>query len=230
MSVMKTIFMLLYGSKYSYRDVNNIVDSTNGQGYNYVLYCDSEPSGLDPKVKTVTGIDPELGTFNKLMMFEGRDIDQCLYLDLDVVIQNPNLDDFFDAGLERPTICKTYWKPEGFEAHIGGGDYNSSVIAWSKGNGRSMFTHFSSDPDRWLVRYRDCDDKYLYHVHGYIFAHFPKGSIYSYAYGIDYETDTSPRGRKHHKGASICLLNGQDRHDFNLRIDYYSHFSNDKVG
>ena len=219
--------MLLYGDKYWFDDVNRIVAATEGR-YKYTVFTDNpkklRKDGLYPEVNTVE-IDPDLGTFNKIIMFNHSLEGQCLYLDLDIVIQKPNLDLFF-RGIS-PYICKTYWKPDGFEQ---GGDYNSSVISWSCYNLYSVYEHFMKDPEYYITKYEGNDDRYLFFEHENKFYEFENGLIYSYMYGIDHKTDRSPRGRKYRENPSICLLNGQERFDFDLRADYYTHFSNNKMG
>lgn len=224
--------MLLYGDKYWFDDVNRIVAATqcNSAEYNYILYTDKpNMEGLYPEIRRVR-IDPDWGTFNKIKMFESNNLGQCLYLDLDIVIQHSNIDILFDWGYNNPAICKTYWKPEGFEAEHGGGDYNSSVMSWNGNNANDIYQHFIKDPDKWITKYKGQDDKYLFHEHKDKFMNYPKGKIYSYMFGIDHETDKSPRGRKYREFPSICLLNGQQHFDFDLRTDYYTHFSNNKMG
>ena len=229
---MKTIMMLLYGDRYNYDDVNRVVASTQSR-YSYLLYTDNHEKlrkeGLYPEVDTIS-IDSEWGTFNKIVMFDSDRFQECLYLDLDVIIQHPDLDDFFVWGNNKPAICKTYWKPEGFEADHGGGDFNSSVMSWNISGADEIYKHFMKDPEYWITKYKGQDDKYLFHEHKDKFMTYPKGDIYSYMFGIDHETDESPRGKKYRPEPSICLLNGQQHFDYDLRTDYYTHFSNNKMG
>lgn len=229
---MKTIMMLLYGDKYDYDDVNRVVAATTCEStrYNYLLYTDKpKMEGLYPEIQRVR-VNSDWGTFNKVKMFERYDLGQCLYLDLDIIIQHPNIDYFFDWGYKKPAICKTYWKPEGFEAEHGGGDFNSSVMSWNMFGADEIYQHFMSDPEYWITKYKGQDDKYLFHEHKDKFTTYPKGKIYSYMFGINHETDESPRGRKYRPASSICLLNGQQHFDYDLRTDYYTHFSNNKMG
>ena len=225
---MLTIHTLLYGDKYGVDDVNRIAAATNMQ-YRYVCHTDQgqrlRDEGLYPEIH-LRWADEELGTFEKVNIL-GQDWGMSLYLDLDVVIQKPDLFDMFSENIK---ICKTYWKPDGFEAEHGGGDFNSSVIAWKGITALFIKKHFNENPYKWIKKYKGCDDKYLFHEHKDKFESYGKGKIYSYMYGIDHTTDVSPRGRKYREEPNICLLNGQDRHNFNLREDYYSHFSNNKVG
>lgn len=225
---MLTIHTLLYGDKYTYDDVNRIAAMTNMQ-YRYVCHTDQaeklRDEGLYDEIIT-RWADTKLGTFNKVNIL-GEDWGRSLFLDLDVVIQKSDLWELF-SGVN--TICKTYWKPEGFEAEHGGGDFNSSVMAWNGNSGNHITKHFNKDPEKYLKKYKGCDDKYLFHEHKKAFRTYDLGVIYSYMFGIDHETDVSPRGRKYREDPIICLLNGQQHFDYDLRTDYYTHFSNNKMG
>lgn len=226
---MLTVHTLLYGDKYTYDDVNRIA-SYFGEDYRVVCHTDQgeklRKDGLYDDI-ILRWVDTDLGTFNKINIL-GEDWGESLYLDLDVVIQRPeNLYKFFSHGL---AICKTYWKPEGFEAEHGGGDFNSSVMFWKGISGNQIMKNFNEDPQKYIKKYKGCDDKYLFHEHKQKFQVFGKHKIYSYMFGIDHETDVSPRGRKYRPDPDICLLNGQQHFDFDLRTDYYTHFSNNKMG
>jgi len=226
---MVTIHTLLYGDKYTYDDVNRIAASVSNIDCRFVCHTDQgeklRKDGLYENI-ILRWADTELGTFNKVDIL-GQDWGHSLYLDLDVVIQTEDLSNYFTFD---NCICKTYWKPEGFEAEHGGGDFNSSVMSWMGISGLPIKKHFEENPYKWIKKYNGCDDKYLFHEHKNKFQVYPLGNIYSYMFGIDHKTDVSPRGRKYRPEPGICLLNGQDRFDFNLRTDYYSHFSNNKVG
>lgn len=225
---MFTIHTLLYGDKYTYDDVNRIAASTN-MAYRYVCHTDQgqklRDEGLYPEIH-LRWADPELGTFEKINIL-GQDWGHSLYLDLDIVIQKPDL---FDLFSQNKTICKTFWKPEGYGAEWGGGDFNSSVMAWKSHFGAEIKKHFNKNPEMYIEKYKGNDDNYLFHEHKEKFNFFPKNTIYSYMFGIDYKTDVSPRGRKYRPEPDICLLNGQRDFDFNLRADYYTHFSNNQMG
>jgi hypothetical protein len=226
---MLTIHTLLYGDKYNYDDVNRVAACFD-DGYRVVCHTDQgeklRKEGLYEDI-ILRWADVKLGTFNKINIL-GEDWGDSLYLDLDVVIQRPkNLYEFFSNDL---TICKTYWKPDGFEAEHGGGDFNSSVMSWKGISGNKIMKHFNKDPLKYVKQYKGCDDKYLFHEHKDKFQVFGKNKIYSYMFGIDHETDVSPRGRKYRSEPDICLLNGQQHFDFDLRNDYYTHFSNNKMG
>lgn len=207
----KTICLLIYGSKYKPSDVFRI---TQNKEYNYLIYTDNPAEYSDYEIKP---IDSDCGTFNKILMLK-ENRGPCLYLDLDVIIQSDNLDVFFEAGYDKPAICKTYWKPEGFEAEFGGGDFNSSVMSWNGDNAMPIYDHFMKNMDYWMVKYRDQDDNYLFYQHEDMFTPYSKGLIYSYLYGKDYENGNM--GGRIYNESHICLLNGQDRVNRNLRNEY----------
>jgi hypothetical protein len=227
---MITIHTLLYGDKYTYDDVNRIAASVPNMDCRFVCHTDQgeklRKDGLYEDI-ILRWADIELGTFEKVNIL-GQDWGHSIYLDLDVVIQKQDLSDFIT--IHGNAICKTYWKPEGFEAEHKGGDFNSSVMSWRGISGLPIKKHFNKNPYKWIKEYDGCDDKYLFHEHKDKFHPYEKGKIYSYMFGIDHETDVSPRGRKYRSKPDICLLNGQDRFNFDLRTDYYTHFSNNKVG
>lgn len=224
---MLTIHTLLYGDKYTYDDVNRIAAMTNMQ-YRYVCHTDQaeklRDEGLYDKIIT-RWINPDLGTFNKVNIL-GEDWTQSLYLDLDVVIQNPNLWSFFS---NVNTICHTYWKPDGFEAEHGGGDFNSSVMAWSGNTGNHIAKHFNKDPQHYIKKYKGCDDKYLFWEHKGSFAKFRTGMIYSWVFGHHHAADDNHK-IKRRDDFDICLLNGADRLGRDLRAEYYATFSDNYVG
>ena len=207
----KTILLLIYGNRYSRDDIARL--SMNKE-YNYLIYTDNPSEYSD--YETVH-IDPDLGTFNKILMLQ-ENRGPCLYLDLDIILQNNNLDYYFEAGYSKPAICKTYWKPEGFEAEFGGGDFNSSVMSWNGDNAMPIYEHFVRDSDYWIVKYKEQDDNYLFYEHGSRFSVYAPNRIYSYLYGMDYENGRM--GSEIYLNCDICLLNGQDRVRYDLRTEY----------
>ena len=130
---MLTIHTLLYGDKYNFDDVNRIASTIGiGEGFQYRYVCHTDQGerlrdeGLYPEIN-LRWADSELGTFEKVNIL-GQDWGQSLYLDLDVVIQKP--EKVWDLFTDNLKICKTWWKHDGFESEHGGGDFNSSVMAW----------------------------------------------------------------------------------------------------
>lgn len=224
---MLTIHTLLYGDKYNFDDVNRIAAATDMQ-YRYVCHTDQgqrlRDEGLYPEI-ILRWADTELGTFNKINIL-GEDWGQSLYLDLDVVIQKPDL---FDLFSDCRTICKTFWKPEGFEAEHGGGDFNSSVMSWKGFLGVEIAKHFREDPKMYIQKYKGCDDKYLFHEHKEKFTNYDETKIYSWVYGHHHKAKDNHK-IKRRDDFHICLLNGADRLGRDLRAEYYATFSDNYVG
>lgn len=224
---MLTIHTLLYGDKYTYDDVNRIAAATNMQ-YRYVCHTDQAEKlrneGLYDEIIT-RWVDPELGTFNKVNIL-GEDWGQSLFLDLDVVIQKPELFPFFS---DVNTICKTYWKPDGWQAELGGGDFNSSVMSWSGNSGNHIAKHFNGDPEYYIEKYKGCDDKYLFWEHQKSFRVYPPELIYSFVFGYDHTQEDSKK-IKRRDDYSIALLNGASDLGRDLRAEYYATFSDNYVG
>ena len=217
---MKTILTLLYGSKYNADDVHRIYNATNGK-YNYVCLADEKNAKHLRQEITVIPLDPELeGHWHKVGLFNINGLGDVLYLDLDIVIQG-SVDKLFEF-CKTPTICRTYWKNFG-------GEYNSSVMAWRGSDTQHIYNTFIENPDYYRVKYIDNDDWFLYNEK-LITSVFPKGLIYSFLFGVDIETDISPRAFQIKPEYPIVLLNGQQETTENLRQKYYDALSMHKMG
>lgn len=203
--------MLKYGDKYSSEDVNRIVEAT-GRKYTYICFTDT-PDDLDPIVNAwplPTEVD---GHWYKVWILGQQGLGDCLYLDLDVRIQN-NLDHLWNYLDERPTIVYTQWKDKGFPDHVGEthdmrylSNYNSSVMLWKDGSAKFIWDHFNSDPDYFMVKYWG-DDRFLWHE-TFGLNHFPKKEVYSFVYGADFYGDN--RSFVYRPEYTIALLNGLDQ-------------------
>lgn len=226
---MRTILTLKYGSKYSSDDVNAIYTATQGQ-YNYICLTD-DPTGLHPNIKTIP-VNPEYGTFNKVLMFGIENIGDVLYLDLDVHIQK-DIVDIWNHISYNASVCYTHWKDDKFPTTTGEkniemnylGNYNSSVMLWKSGTCGHIVQHFLSNEDYYMVKYHG-DDRFLWHE-PIEFNTFPKGLIYSFVYGADYENDKT--NFKYRPEYTIALLNGQDQFP-KVKQKYYDAVSLHKVG
>jgi hypothetical protein len=208
---MKTILMLKYGTKYTADDVNRIVNAT-GRKYTYICFTD-DPSGLDYIVNAWPLPDEVEGHWYKVWLFGQKNLGDCLYLDLDIRIQN-NIDHLWNYLDERPTIVYTYWKDREFPDYDGGvhsmrylSNYNSSVILWKNGTTSFIWEHFQLDPDYFMVKYFG-DDRFLWHE-TFDFNRFPKNEIYSFVYGADFYGDNV--SFKYRPEFNIALLNGLDQ-------------------
>ena len=82
---MKTIVTLLYGDKYNADDVHRIYDATK-QYHHTCIVDEQNAKHLRPEIKQIPIEDPE-GHWEKIKMFKNDWVGDCLYLDLDVIIQ-----------------------------------------------------------------------------------------------------------------------------------------------
>lgn len=208
---MKTILMLKYGTKYSADDVNKIVNDT-GRKYTYICFTD-DPTGLDSIVNAWPLPTEVEGHWYKVWLFSQKNLGDCLYLDLDIRIQN-NIDHLWEYLAIRPTIVYTNWKNKEFPDHVGKthsmrylSNYNSSVMLWKSGFGNYVWDHFQTDPDYFMVKYWG-DDRFLWHE-TLGFNHFPSKEVYSYIYGANYYGDNT--SFKYRPEFTIALLNGLDQ-------------------
>ena len=97
---MNTVVTLLYGEKYNANDVHDIYDAS--KQYNHVCFVDEKNiDQLRPEINPILITDID-GNFEKIKLFQ-HDLGNCLYLDLDVIVQG-NLDPLF-AYCDEPTIC-----------------------------------------------------------------------------------------------------------------------------
>lgn len=214
---MNTVITLLYGEKYNVNDVHHIYEAS--KQYNHVCFVDEKNIGqLRPEINPILITDID-GTFEKIKLFQ-HDLGNCLYLDLDIIIQG-SLDPFF-AYCDEPTICETYWKSFG-------GRFNSSVIAYNSKDVKHIYEKFSSNSDYIMTKYSDNDDWFLYHE-DLIHRTFPRGLIYSFLFGVDERYDTSPRAYQIKKDYPIVLLNGQKETTVDLKQKYYDALSLHKMG
>lgn len=207
---MKTILTLLYGTtKFSYKDVHRIYNSTDGQ-YNYICLTDRQNAKfLREEIKVVLLDESLEGCWHKMGLFNIDIPGKVLYLDLDVAIQG-DLSPVFEHSV-TPTICKTYWKDFGSE-------FNSSVMVWEDNQTRYIYDNFKKHDQYYMTKYIG-DDRFLYHENQFKSV-FPRGLIYSFLCGVDKDTDVSPRAYQIKPEYPIVLLNGQNEVDINLRKHY----------
>ena len=243
---MKTIVTLLYGDKYNADDVHRIYDATK-QYHHTCIVDEQNAKHLRPEIKQILIEDPE-GHWEKIKMFKNDWVGDCLYLDLDVIIQG-SLDRLFVHCLQ-PTICFTYWKDNSMtttnrrhnpDSRYRGegsendpwmqkwkGMYNSSVMAWRDNEARYIYNTFAKQDQYYMTKYCG-DDRFLYHEN-ILGSVFPRGLIYSFLGGVDVETDSAPRSHQILPEYPIVLLNGQDEVNHNLRQKYNDALSLHKMG
>tara|TARA_B100002019_G_scaffold291367_1_gene311359 strand:+ start:6066 stop:6803 length:738 start_codon:yes stop_codon:yes gene_type:complete len=240
---LKTIVTLLYGDKYNADDVHRIYHDT--KQYRHVCIVDDKNKKyLNKNIETLPAGEDE--TFEKIKVFSHDWHGDCIFLDLDLIVQG-SLDKVFR---KEPTICYCYWK---IKEHVTHGDHkydsnqvylkdgnpnaawmqrwkglwNSSVMAWSDNNARYIYDHFKKHDQYYMTKYCG-DDRFLYHEN--LFSNvFPRGLIYSWLNGVDSATDVSPRAYQIKPDYPIVLLNGQKSKE-QLRQEYYDAFSMHKMG
>ena len=117
-------------------------------------------------------------------------------------------------------MVKAYWKPwlEGVEPTAKKGfdmNLNSSVMVWT-GDLTNIWDQFYEDIEFFLLKYRGIDS-YLNFDHAEKLNFFPRGEIYSRAYGID-ENDywytygtAGPEKLYYDEKYNICIFNGWRR-------------------
>ena len=220
--------MLKYGTKYSAEDVNRIVNSTERK-YTYICFTD-DPTGLDPIVNAWPLPTEVEGHWYKVWLFSQKNLGDCLYLDLDIRIQN-NIDHLWNYLDERPTIVYTYWKDRDFHKYMGEvhsmrylSNINSSVMLWNSNSCDFIWKHFQSNPDYFMVKYHG-DDRFLWHE-TFGFNYFPNKEAYSFVYGANFYGDN--KSFKYRPEFTIALLNGLDQ--FPGADEKYDDLSNNKMG
>ena len=243
---MKTVVTVLYGKKYSADDVHYIYEKT--KQYSHVCIVDDENSKhLNKNIKQIRIEEPD-GHWEKIKLFKNNWQGDCLYLDLDVIIQG-SLDKLFDH-CSKPTICYCYWKaswdtsenkvydrPKRYKEDDGSdtvpwtykwlGLWNSSVMAWNGNDARYIYDYFEDNDQYFMTKYCG-DDRFLYHEK--LFDNvFPRGLMYSFVAGVDFDIDTSPRGYKIKPEYPIVLMNGPISKD-ELRKKYYDALSLHEMG
>jgi len=228
---MKTILMLKYGTKYSKKDVDRIIEATGGK-YNYA--CITDDTDLDPRVKVIPLPEDVDGTFIKIWMYGLEGLGDVLYFDLDIRIQK-DIDHLWNYIDERPTICYTYWKDIGWvdrptqsysTQYLS--NFNSSAVLWksSSPKAKAIWEHFEKDADYYMIKYWG-DDRFLWHE-GFEFKWFPKGEFYSFLYGADYYDPEKRIVDRYRPEYTVCLLNGLDYYPGYDKK--YDELSNNKMG
>ena len=175
------VLTVKWGDKFDSSYVNRIYDMVKANtSFDITMRCYTDDClGIRDEVEIIPiPEDNKLEVWwNKLSLFNPdviKDDDLCLYLDLDVVIQN-NIDKLIESN--RPGKVKIYRS----QKHL-----NSSVMLWTPGDGQEIWDKFTSDQKKWINTYRGIDE-FIWHQ-TYCFSLFPKGMIYSRLFGDWYDT------------------------------------------
>ena len=189
----------------------------------FTFVCHTEdPTGIHPDIQIIPldlSLDLEVWWW-KLVLFQKPTDEVNIFFDLDNVIQKDitHYKDF--AEQDKLMMIKAYWKPwlEDIPPIVKGQfdmNLNSSVMVW-KGDLTDIWNTFYDNIDYWLFKYRGIDS-YLNFDHAEKLNFFPRGEIYSRAYGVDendyWYTPGSHGPEKHYYSEehNICIFNGWKR-------------------
>lgn len=189
----------------------------------YQLYCyTDDPVGIQSDINIIPiPEDNDLEVWwNKLAMFKkgfGGLKGQCLYLDLDVVIQN-NIDCL--ADYKDFTLIHAHWKGN-ITIDKYDMDINSSIITWEADSVNHIWEYFEKEKDFYMVKYRGID-RFLYHE-GFKFNFFDRDLFYSRISGINHYGKPNDSVKVERTGylnycfynpaALVCLMNGETSHE-----------------
>lgn len=198
---MKKIVCVKWGKLYSYHDVNilnNMIKKNTTKKYK--LYCLTEDLfGIDEEI----GIIPlpknntYEGYWNKMHLFD-KDvigIDDFLYFDLDMVIQN-NIDNLLEFKSDNLCLIKATWKDPNVWKQ-----YNSSAMLINTNRDRYVHDLFVSDYNLNMCKNIGDEDFIVKNFEDKIET-FPEW-FYSRVYG-----NSKSGGRYYYPEKMICLLNG----------------------
>jgi len=231
-----------WGDKFSHEHVNRLykmVCKNFSEDFTFVCHTEN-PQGIHPDIKIHPldlSLDLEVWWW-KLTLFQTVTDQVNIFFDLDVVIQHDitHLKDY--AENDKLMMIKAYWKPwlEDAEANPKRQfdmNLNSSVLVWT-GDLTKIWEQFIDEPEYYLLKYKGIDS-YLCFDHTEKLNFFPRGEIYSRAYGVD-ENDywytpgsAGPEKMFISEDHNICIFNGWRRrrwydregHDFILDDDGY---------
>jgi hypothetical protein len=213
-----------WGDKFSYEHVNRLYKMVcKNFKSDFTFVCHTEnPDNINPNIKIIPlNLDYNLEVWWwKLVLFETQSAETNIFFDLDVVIQKDitHLTDYVEEN--KLMMIKAYWKPwlEDVEPKIKNQfdmNLNSSVLVW-KGDLTNIWTQFINEAEYYLLKYKGIDS-YLNFDHKEKLNYFPRGEIYSRAYGVDendyWYTPGSPGPEKmyYSEEHNICIFNGWKR-------------------
>ena len=235
-----------WGDKFSHEHVNRLYHmcKKNMQDeFTFVCYTEN-PESIDESIKIIP-LDLSYDLENwwwKLCLFQEQTDEVNIFFDLDVVIQN-DISHFRNyVEFNKLRMIKAYWKPwlenaepdtkRQFDMNL-----NSSVLVWI-GDLTEIWAQFIENPEFYMMKYKGIDS-YLCFDHTDKLNFFPRGEIYSRAYGID-ETDhwytpgdlPGPEKMYFSESYNICIFNGwkrrkwydQEENDYILDDEGYNGF------
>lgn len=223
-----------WGAKYGPEYVNRLYRMVQKNlSYPFRFYCLTEDrSGINPEVTCVPFDDSDLEIYwNKINIFrEGLFTGQCLYFDLDTVIQK-NIDQLISPVITGVyTYWNNMWTDENFKtaSHRWKTPFNSSILSWRAEDYYWIWDKFQEERDWYIVKYGG-DDKFLGNELPLKY-HYPVGWIYSRLYGI---TEKSTGGDViipigigsqqvwYYPECMVCMLNGPTNEYYYRGLEQY---------
>lgn len=225
---MINVICVKWGDKFGSHFVNRLYSMvTKNLSHEFRFYCYTDDSeGIDSDIEIIDiPEDNDLEVWwNKLALFQkGMFNGTCLFLDLDVVIQN-NIDHLIDhLDKDCLTKVKCYWKDKsktkyGIDPNNIKSSYdmtnNSSVMLWEADSLCDVWNHFMEDSEYYMLKYRGID-RFIYHE-GFKTKGFPRGEIYSRLFGFDLDNGgarVTENGYDlyYDKEYTICIFNSYDK-------------------
>jgi hypothetical protein len=205
---MINIYTVKWGTKYSSRHVNKILEMCRkNTTKEFKFFCLTEdPEGLDEEVSVINF--PEGNYYekwwNKLYLFDRNVVSQTgekLFLDLDLHIQK-SIDPIIDHNPnDSLTFVKTHWhnleqmKIDTKDIPYKYTDLNSSVLRWNDSLDVDKITKFVRDyPDQMFFYYRGLDNLFGHQRERLLkIEFFPTGWVYSFNYGYMWPDDVEER-------------------------------------
>jgi len=191
------VICVKWSTKYSSEYVNKLHSMVKRHiTIPFNFYCLTEDKeGIDQDV-IIIPIQYDLKIWwNKLAMFEkgfGDLKGQCLFFDLDVVIQK-NVECFIKKDFHK---IHCYWKNPNMvesnkEVKKRNVMNNSSIMSWTANDEdlNIVWQEFINEKEWFLKLYKGID-RYIDWEFPYIVNNFDRGLVYSYREGADWHTDT----------------------------------------
>ena len=232
---MINVICLKWGDKYDASMVNRLYKMVKrNSSINFRFHCVTEdPSGVSEEINIISlpeayGLEKwwwKLWILSDELPVHGK----CIFLDLDMVIQN-NIDPIlnFDNG-DDLFVLKAQWRTT--LRSKDSPSINSSVIIWNSDTSKKYFKKFYEDPEYYLLKYRGIDT-YIDTEYNDDYKTLPVDWIYCRVWGYDdtveqeYYTNYSYKDRIGNEfylfyipDRLICLFNGLG--DYRETTGYY---------
>jgi len=216
---MINVICVKWGDRYDYSYVNRLekmVAQNLSLPHTFYCYTDN-PKNINSKTISMPDDGLELW-WPKLRMFEkgfGGLEGECLFFDLDVVIQK-NIDHLLDfKGFHWIQAHWKFNKTIGYESGMRQKEAfdmncNSSCMRWRVGENEHIWNYFWNDPEYFMMKYVGID-RFMFHE-GFGGSTFSEGIFYSRKHGIkhgDLPLIAPPwyNSEEH----TVCLMNGMHK-------------------